>query len=544
MKPMKKLIPFFCLLVLISCSKPPVVQDIAIIPQPESVVPGQGAFCITNKTVIVATEGSIASAEYLAGILKKGTGFDIPIVSEPKKNAIILVLETAANPSLGKEGYTLVSGSKNVTISASAPEGLFYGVQTLRQLLPAEIESPVVKPGIAWNIPAVEIKDQPRFAWRGMMLDCVRHFFPVSHIKNLLDIIAAKKMNHFHWHLIDDQGWRIEIKKYPELTATSAWRVDRENLPWNERPAQKPEEKATYGGFYTQDEIREVVAYAAKLNITVVPEIEMPAHVSCVFAAYPEFSCSGKKVPVAPGGVWPVTNIYCAGNEGTFKFLEDVLTEVIDLFPSQYIHVGGDEATKTNWEKCPKCQSRIKIEGLRDEAGLQSYFITRMEKFLNSKGRNLIGWDEILEGGLAPEATVMSWRGFAGGIAASKSGHDVVMSPTDFCYFDYYQGPKESEPLAIGGYLPLSKVYEFNLIPKELTADEAKHILGGQANLWTEFIPTPEHSEYMLFPRLDAMTEALWSMPENKNYQDFLIRLNRQFERYDNAGIKYSKKVY
>jgi len=539
---MKKLVPFVFLLTLLSCSKPAVVKEVSLIPQPQNLIVGEGAFSLNKKTVIVAQGEAIPVAEFLQSFLKKGTGMDLSIVSEGKKNAIILTLaQPVSNSDDSKEAYFLNSTTKNVEISSTAPAGLFYGVQTLRQLFPAEIESPVVKPEIDWSIPVVEISDKPRFAWRGVMLDCVRHFFPVSHIKNVLDQLAARKMNHFHWHLVDDQGWRVEIKKYPELTAVSAWRVDRENLHWNERPDQTPEEKATYGGFYTQDEIREIVAYAAKLNIEVVPEIEMPAHVSCVFAAYPELSCSGKKVTVAPGGVWPVTNIYCAGNEQTFSFLEDVLTEVSELFPSQYMHVGGDEATKINWEKCPKCQARIKKEGLKDENELQSYFITRMEKFINSKGKKLIGWDEILEGGLAPEATVMSWRGFEGGIEAAKSGHDVIMSPTSFCYFDYYQGPQESEPLAIGNYLPVSKVYEFEPVPETLTAEESKHILGGQANLWTEYVPTPEHSMYMFFPRLEAMAEVLWTMPANKNYEDFQKRLGRQFERYENSGVNYSK---
>jgi hexosaminidase len=542
---MKTIASLFGLLALLSCSKPAVVKDVSLIPQPQSVIIGSGAFSLNEKTVIVAQGEAIPSAEFLKGFLKRGTGMDLTIVSKRKKNAIILTLDQSGmDTETSKEGYLLKSTGKNVVISSTTSAGLFYGVQTLRQLFPAEIESPAIKEGVEWSIPVVEIKDQPRFPWRGVMLDCVRHFFPVSHIKNILDQLAARKMNHFHWHLVDDQGWRIEIKKYPELTTTSAWRVDRENMHWNERPGQKPGEQATYGGFYTQDEIRDIVAYAAKLNIVVVPEIEMPAHVSCVFAAYPEFSCSGKKEPVPPGSVWPVTNIYCAGNDGTFDFLEDVLTEVIDLFPYKYIHVGGDEATKTNWVKCPKCQARIKKEGLKDENELQSYFITRIEKFLNSKGRDLIGWDEILEGGLAPEATVMSWRGFEGGIEASKAGHDVIMSPTEFCYFDYYQGPKESEPLAIGGFLPVSKVYKFEPVPDTLNAEERKHILGGQANLWAEYIPTPEHAEYMLFPRLEAMAEVLWTLPANKNYDDFQKRLVRQFERYDNSGINYSKNVY
>jgi hexosaminidase len=525
---------------VVSCSKP-VVKDVAVIPQPAGIVNGTGAFSLNENTVIVAKGDALPVAEFLRGFLKKRTGLDLSIVPEGTKNAIVLSLEGAHTNG---EGYHLKSSSKSVVITASSPAGLFYGVQTLRQLFPPEIESAVVKPEVEWNIPVVEINDQPRFPWRGMMLDCSRHFFDVSYIKSLLDQLAAHKINRFHWHLVDDQGWRIEIKKYPELTTTSAWRVDRENLHWNSRPPQKPDEKATYGGFYTQDEIREIVSYAAKLHIEIIPEIEMPAHVSCVFAAYPEYSCNGKKMAVLPGGVWPITDIYCAGNDKTFEFINDVLTEVIALFPSKYVHIGGDEATKTEWEKCPKCQVRMKKEGLKNEHELQSYFIKRVEKFLNDNGRTLIGWDEILEGGLAPQATVMSWRGFKGGIEAAKSGHDVIMTPTDFCYFDYYQGPKDLEPLAIGGNLTISKVYNFNPVPEELAVDEVKHILGGQANLWTEYVPTPDHSDYMTFPRLDAMAEVLWTAPENKNFADFQRRLNRQFERYENAGINYAKSSF
>ncbi len=541
---MKNLLPAVLLFALFSCSKPVSVKEPAIIPQPESIIISPGAFQLNKKTVIVAEGEALDVAGYLKAFLLKGSGLDLAIVPKGKRNAIILSLDQENAATGNKEGYVLKSTSKNVTITASAKAGLFYGVQTLRQLFPVEMESLLPIPDIAWAIPLVEIKDQPRFAWRGMMLDCVRHFFPVSHIKNVLDQLAAHKMNHFHWHLVDSQGWRIEIKKHPELTDISAWRVDHEDMPWNSRPPQKPGEEATYGGFYTQDEIRDVISYAAALNIEVVPEIEMPAHVSCVFAAYPELSCSGKKMTVPSGGVWPETNIYCAGNDQVFSFLEDVLTEVGELFPSNYIHVGGDEATKTNWKNCSKCQARIKTEGLKDENELQSYFIKRIEKFLDSKGKDLLGWDEILEGGLAPNAAVMSWRGFEGGIEAATSGHDVVMSPTKYCYFDYYQAPKESEPVAIGGFLPLSKVYEFDPIPDSLSASDEKHILGGQANIWTEYIPTPEHCFYMMFPRLDAMAENVWTLPENKNYDNFLTRLDRQFERYGFAGTNYCKKLY
>ncbi len=526
---------------LVACQPPVAVREAALIPQAESVVPETGNFVFNAQTVIVAPEAAAAEASYLKEMLKNGTGLDPDVVGQEKKNAIILSLD---GEQKNAEGYSLNVEAKTVRIRAATTIGLFYGIQSLRQLFPPELEGARSGDDFQWALPAVTINDQPRFAWRGVMLDCSRHFFPTSYIKELLDELAARKMNRFHWHLVDDQGWRIEIKKYPELTTTSAWRVDRENLHWNSRPPQNPDEKATYGGFYSQEEIRDIVAYAEKLHIEIIPEIEMPAHVSCVFAAYPQFSCTGVNNPVLPGGVWPITDIYCAGNDQTFDFLQDVLTEVMELFPSKYIHIGGDEATKTEWEKCLKCQARMRKEGLKNEHELQSYFIKRIEKFLNENNRNLIGWDEILEGGLAPQATVMSWRGFQGGIEAAKSGHDVVMTPTDFCYFDYYQGPKDLEPLAIGGNLTLSKVYEFDPVPKELTTEEAKHILGGQANLWTEYVATPDHADYMLFPRLDAMAEVLWSATERRDFTDFQKRLARQFERYGNAGLNYAKSSF
>jgi len=360
----------------------------------------------------------------------------------------------------------------------------------------------------------------------------------------LIDNLALHKINTLHLHLVDDQGWRIEIKKYPKLTQLGAWRVDREDKPWNSRPKQEAGEKATYGGFYTQADIKEMVAYAQARFINIVPEIEMPAHVSSALAAYPQFSCKKNQLTVPPGGVWPITDIYCAGSDSTFLFLEDVLSEVIDLFPSKYIHIGGDEATKTEWEKCPDCKKRIKAEGLKDVGELQSYFIKRMEKFVNSKDRVLLGWDEILEGGLPPKATVMSWRGVQGGIDAAKQGHDVVMTPGSPCYFDHYQGAMDQEPLAIGGYNPLSKVYHFNPIPDELDAEAAKHILGGQANLWTEYVPNIQHVQYMTFPRVAALAEALWSKKEVRNWDDFSRRIQLIMKRYNQKEINYSKSAF
>ncbi|MFH1296182.1 MAG: family 20 glycosylhydrolase, partial [Bacteroidota bacterium] len=349
------------------------------------------------------------------------------------------------------------------------------------------------------------------------------------------------KMNIFHWHLTDDNGWRIEIKNYPKLTEVSAWRVDREELPWRERPPQEPGEEAIYGGFYTQDDIREIVQYAAQRYITIIPEIEMPAHTVEVLAAYPHLSCTGGPFTVPPGSYWPNSDIFCAGNDSVFTFLEDVLTEVMELFPSEYIHTGGDEATKSRWKECPKCRQRMKDEGLKDEGELQSYFIKRIERFIESKGRKLIGWDEILEGGLAPEATVMSWRGMEGGIAAARQGHDVIMTPTSYCYFDYYQADPEFEPEAIGGFITLKKVYSFEPIPEDLTVEEGKHILGVQGNLWTEYISTPEHAEYMALPRMIAIAEIDWSPVKPRNWDDFRQRLESQYQRLEYMSVNFSR---
>ncbi|MBE0679008.1 MAG: beta-N-acetylhexosaminidase, partial [Bacteroidales bacterium] len=424
--------------ILISCETKQKVLP-AIIPLPVQIEVAGGAFILQPSTRINYTGGNEAAAvaEHLAGLLRPVTGFALK-ASEGNGGDIRLLIDTSG--VWKPEEYRLTVKKRNVTLTAATPDGLFRGVQTIRQLLPPQIESSILVSDVKWTMPCVSVTDYPRFEWRGMHLDVSRHFFDVEFIKRYIDILALHKLNVFHWHLVDDQGWRIEIKKYPRLTETGAWRVDREDRPWNAREPQQPGEKATYGGFYTQEEIKEIVAYAAERYITVVPEIEMPAHVGSALAAYPEYSCTGGPFTVPPGGVWPITDIYCAGKEETFTFLEDVLTEVIELFPSQYIHIGGDEADKTEWRRCPECQARIRKEGLGDEDELQSYFIKRIEQFLISKGRKLIGWDEILQGGLAPEATVMSWQGFEGGITAARSGHHAVMTPVSHCYFNVYQG--------------------------------------------------------------------------------------------------------
>jgi hexosaminidase len=520
-----------------------VKNELALIPQPQKMVLGESSFRFKNSTklVVESVEQKLIAAQF-AGLFEKAAGWkpDIIVGGDEGSNQIYFITE----PMMGPEAYSLEVTKNRIEIKAAKPAGFFYAIQTLRQLLPAEIESSQIHQKFEWEVPVISITDHPNFKWRGFMLDVSRHFFPKEDVFKMIDYLSIHKINTLHLHLVDDQGWRIEIKKYPKLTQVGAWRVDREDKPWNARPKQETGEKATYGGFYTQDDIREMVAYAQSHFINIVPEIEMPAHVTSALSAYPQFSCSGGPFTLPAGGLWPITDIYCAGKDSTFLFLQDVLTEVMDLFPYKYIHIGGDEATKTSWGKCPDCKKRIKTEGLKNVEELQSYFIKRIEKFVNSKGKVLLGWDEILEGGLPPEATVMSWRGYKGGIEAANQGHDVVMTPTSECYFDYYQGPKSQETMAVGSYLPLSKVYKFNPIPSTLSSEAAKHILGGQANLWSEYVPNLKRAEYMTFPRIAALAEALWSPKEVRNWEDFSGRIQLFMKRYDLMGINYSKSAF
>jgi hexosaminidase len=520
-----------------------VTQRYPIIPMPQTLTPREGAFLLKPSTRFVVPPGE-RGARRVAEFFLDAVGSSFAVRPQlvygvqVDSDAVLFELDSSAHGVQGREAYRLEISPTVVRITAAAPAGLFYGVQSLLQLLPPGIYSPYPTMHKTLSIPCVAIEDAPRFSWRGVHLDVSRHFFPKSFIKRYIDLLAMYKMNVFHWHLTDDNGWRIEIKKYPRLTSVGAWRVDRENDPWSHRALQRPGEEATYGGYYTQEDVKEIVAYAAARFITVLPEIEMPAHSVEALAAYPEFSCTGGPFTVLPGGYWPNANIFCAGNDSTFVFLDHILDEVATLFPSPYIHIGGDEADKANWKKCPKCQARIKAEGLQNEEELQSYFIKRIEKHLHAIGKRLIGWDEILQGGLAPDATVMSWRGIQGGIDAAKQGHDVVMTPTGYCYFDYYQSGS-GEPLAGGGFLPLDTVYAYEPIPPGLTAAEQRHVLGAQANLWTEYIPTPIHAEYMLLPRMLALSEVVWTDPARKNYQDFLDRLLNQYQRFDAMGVSY-----
>ncbi|MCG1037722.1 glycoside hydrolase family 20 protein [Polaribacter sargassicola] len=517
-------------------------SDITIIPKVNSLKINPGVFKFDKNTVFVTSKKEqITAASVLIDKFKNATGWALKTVEKlPTSNYILFKSDEKLLP----ETYTLTIKEKHINITASDNAGFLYAIQSLRQLLPIEIESKKKVEDIVWQVPNVEIKDGPRFKWRGLMLDLSRHFFDKEYIKETIDALSMHKMNILHLHLVDDQGWRIEIKKYPKLTEVGAWRVDQESTPWNSRKDNNPKEKGTYGGFLTQEDLKEIVAYASLKGVEVVPEIEMPAHVTSAIAAYPELSCLSEPVAVPSGAIWPITDIYCAGKESTFQFLENVLSEVIEIFPSKYIHIGGDEATKTNWIECLHCKKRIKEEGLKNVDELQSYFIKRMEKFINSKGKKIIGWDEILEGGLAPDATVMSWRGVKGGVEAAKHGNDAIMTPVSHSYFDYYQGPPELEPIAGGSVLSVSKVYTFDPVVEELTEQEAQHILGGQANLWAEHISTEEHSQYMIFPRLTALSETVWSTKSSRNWDDFSKRLKVMLKRYETLDINFAKSTF
>jgi hexosaminidase len=515
-----------------------------IVPKPAKLKPQQGQFVFDADTRIIVPTDDIDMHHAAFALLERlllSTGFNNTITVntnghiKPGKNMVYCKLNTSIS---NKEAYKMTIEKDRIEIEASAPAGFFYAMQTIRQLLPPEIERSVLAKDVTWAVPCATIEDEPRYPYRGLMLDVCRHFSDAASVKRYIDKLAFHKINRFHWHLTDDQGWRIEIKKYPKLAEVSAWR-DRTLIgPYVTTGRKYKQER--YGGFYTQEQVKEIVAYAKKKFVTVIPEIEMPGHAVAALAAYPELSCTGG--PFEVEGLWGIFNdVYCP-RDNTFEFLENVIAEVAELFPSEYIHIGGDECPKLRWQNCHHCQTMIKELGLKDEHELQSYFVARMEKFINSKGKRIIGWDEILEGGLAPNATVMSWRGQEGGIAAAKQGHDVIMTPTSFCYLDYYQSEdRDREPLSIGGYVPMEKVYSFDPTPETLTDKEARHILGGQCNLWREYIATETHVEYMLFPRLAALSEAVWTPRNEKNYDHYMIRLTGILKHYDAMNINYSR---
>lgn len=510
-------------------------QPVSIIPKPVSMELTNGSFTIGPQTGIRLNGKKKTlkpAAEFLEASIQHISGYELPVKLR-KTNVIQLSL--VSDGEIGNEGYRMRVSSEGIHIKANTASGIIYGIQSLLQTLPQ------VRTNAALQVPAMEITDFPRFKWRGMHLDVSRHFFSPDMVKEYISLLASYKFNTFHWHLIDDQGWRIEIKKYPKLTDIGAWRVDQTDKVWASRSQAKLGEPALYGGFYTQEQIKDIISYAAQRNVTIIPEIEMPGHVASAIASYPNLSCTQKpQLPLTGGNYTGMSSNYCAGNDSVFTFLENVLDEVTALFPSKYIHIGGDEVDKTPWKHCPKCQGRIKAEGLKDENELQSYFIKRIEKYLISKNRKMIGWDEILEGGLAPEATVMSWRGEAGGIEAAKMGHDVIMTPGNPVYFDHYQAGPEGEPLAIGGFNTLKRVYDYEPIPKELTVEEQKQVLGAQANVWTEYITTAQHLEYMVLPRMLALAEVTWTPKEGKDWLDFNKRLKYHFRGFEQKGYHYS----
>ncbi|WP_288854004.1 glycoside hydrolase family 20 protein [uncultured Bacteroides sp.] len=525
---------------LCSCSGEKTAANYQVIPIPQEIVmAANGEFALNSNVKIIYPEGNEAmqrNAQYLAGYLKKATGkmYQIETGTEGKGNILLQVVSDVEKP----EAYQLKVNAEGVVISGASEAGVFYGIQTLRKSIPVlENSTPVLS--------YVEISDAPRFDYRGAHFDVSRHFFTVEEVKSFIDMMALHNMNRLHWHITDDQGWRIEIKKYPLLTEIGSQRketvIGHNSGEYDGKP---------YGGFYTQEEAREIVAYAAERYITVVPEIDLPGHMQAALAAYPQLGCTGG--PYDVWTIWGVSdNVLCAGNDSVLTFIDDVLAEIIDIFPSEYIHIGGDECPKVKWKSCSKCQARIKALGIKSddkhskEEYLQSFIINHGEKFLNAHGRQMIGWDETLEGGLAPNATVMSWRGEGGGIEAAKQHHDVIMTPNTYLYFDYYQTKDtENEPMAIGGYLPLERVYSYEPMPRSLTQEEQKYIVGVQANHWTEYIPTFSQLQYMALPRWAALCEIQWSQADKKDYQNFLTRLPQLISLYQTEGYNYAKHVF
>lgn len=516
-------------------------SDYEIIPKPLDVnCKGDASFLLKDGVAVIYPENNRKmqdNAEFLVDYVERQTGVKLTShAGMPVDGAICLTLDLSDDNA---EAYKLIVNDKRVCISGASEAGVFYGIQTLRKSLP-------VAQDINVNLSAVEIYDKPRFAYRGAMLDVARHFYTVDEVKTFIDMLALHNINRFHWHLTDDQGWRIEIKKYPKLMSVASERKETVVCRWYSGIY----DGKSYGGYYTQDELRDVIDYAAKRHITIIPEVDLPGHMQAALTAYPELGCTGGPYEVRT--IWGVSqDVLCVGNDFTLQFVKDVLSEVADIFPSEYIHIGGDECPKVRWEKCPKCQERIKSLGLKSDAKhtkeqrLQSYVIQEAAKYLKEKGKRIIGWTEILEGGLVPDATLMSWIGESGGIEAAHQHHDVIMTPNTYLYFDYYQSKKvEDEPLAIGGYLPIEKTYNYEPMPKELTEEEQQYIKGVQANLWTEYIPVFSQVQYMVLPRLGAAAEVQWTDPSKKDYKDFLRRVPHLVAVYDCYGWNYATHVY
>ena len=519
-------------------AQPP--ANISIIPAPREITARVGHFTLTDRTIIWADASSAVLGRQLARYLEPATGFTLRVQTEGRPPAGSIALQRDRSLTrLGAEGYVLDVRPNAVVARAPEPAGLFYAIQTIRQLLPADIFRDAPSGRRDWPMPSAHIEDVPRFAWRGALLDSARHFMPKAFVKKYIDLLALHKLNTFQWHLTDDQGWRIEIKRYPRLTEVGAWR--RETLVGRyirDAPERWKFDGTPHGGFYTQDDLREIVAYAKARFVTIVPEIEMPGHVVAAIAAYPEIGTTGEPLDVATR--WGIFSDILNAEPSTVQFMQNVLTEVMKIFPSRYIHIGGDEADKAKWQASPRIQARIKQLGLANEHDLQSWFIRQMDAFLTAHNRRLVGWDDILEGGLAENAVVTSWRGTKGGVTAARSGHDVVMAPTSHTYFDYYQSKDQnSEPLAIGGFLPLETVYGFEPVPEELEPQYVRHVLGAQAQLWTEYMPNPKRVEYMAFPRLTAFAEVVWTPAARKHYSSFLDRLAIHAERLRALDVSF-----
>ncbi len=514
-------------------------STIRVIPRPVSIEVREGFFHFTAETLVIARDDAKAEAAKLIACIAPAMGYQLTLVEDSQRvqNTVRLEIEPSPKVRLGEEGYELEVTAQSVTIRAARPAALFYGIQTLRQLLPPAIFNKEKVEAVEWSAPCVHIIDYPRFQWRGLLIDPARHFIPKRDVERFIDTMALHKFNRLQIHLTDDQGWRIEIRKYPQLTQIGAW-MDFTTV--RQRGGQTNGSRP--GGFYSQDDIRHLVRYAAERYVTIVPEIEMPAHTGAAIVSYPQIGLYPDKLNLlAPEKRWTANEGVLAPRPQTVAFMQDILAEVMELFPSKHIHIGGDEANTAHWAKSDEMQALKNRLGLKDEAELHSWFIRQMDELLAHHGRRLVGWDEILQGGLAPGAVVMSWRGQAGGIAAAQAGHDVVMAPTSHTYFDYYQGPKEAEPVAIGGLIPLEKVYTFEPVPAELTADEAKHVLGGQGQLWGEYIADQKHREYMTYPRAAALSEVLWSPQEGRSYQQFVTRLAEHLKRLDVMGVNYRR---
>ena len=545
----KLLIPAFLFVSLISYSQP---VKTPFIPLPVSVAEKPGVFTLKNNfsiSVSGKSDDAVNVAKQLSAALSAATGYNGTIKENSSGGNIQFALLSAPDNAIGNEGYKLSITPGSVKISANKPAGLFYGMQTLLQSFPKEIESKTSVAGVSWTAPCSEITDQPRFGWRGLMFDVSRHFFTKAEVKQFIDDMVKYKFNLLHWHLTDDEGWRVEIKSLPKLTEVGAWRVKREGK-WANTGNPFPNEPNSYGGFYTQDDIKEVIQYAKERFVTILPEVDVPGHSLAALASYPELSCTPGPYNVSSGAPFMnwfkgghegiIDNTLCPANEKVYEFLDKVFTEIAQLFPFEYIHMGGDETAKNFWAKSEQIKDLMKRENLKDLNEVQSYFVKRVEKIVTAKGKKLIGWDEILEGGLAPSASVMSWRGMKGGIAAAGMGHQVVMSPTDFVYLDYYQGEQSVEPPVYAG-LRLNKTYQFEPVPEGV---DPKLILGGQANLWTEQIQRFRTVQYMLWPRALAVAETVWSPKEKKNWNDFTNRVELQFERMDIAQIRYARSIY